>query len=531
MRRFIDLLAPLGFLVVIGAEFWSRAGKHLPGKFEYYLIAGGVLVLAHLILRYEDIVGAIGRRQAKYGANTLAVVLAVLGILGAVNYLVARHTKRWDLTRNQRYSLSDQTRKVVGALKEDVKISYFERAAKMAAGEDRLKEYQALSPRIKTEFIDPLANPTKAQQYDAKGPWPILVVERGGNREKITSDGEQEITNALIKVTRDEKKTVCFASGEGERDFDDSGDRGYSAVKAALGKSQYETQKVTLLREKTIPATCTVFIVAGPENDLLPPEIDAIRSYVKGGGKAMVLVEPELKESYPNLTGLLKEWNLETAKDIVVDVSGMGQLFGTGALTPLVVQYPYHEITKDFRVATALHTARSMTAGTSTIEGVTAQNLMETSPESWAETDLALKEPIELNDGKDKKGPISLGAVATIKVPEPSPAPGASPSPSPSPAEGEESKAAKPEGRVVALGDSDFASNTLLGFQGNRDFFLNAVAWLAQDVDLISIRPKEPEDQRLFLTRDQQSGVAWLSLVLLPGLFVALGIAVWWRRR
>ena len=407
-----------------------------------------------------------------------------------------------------------------------MKITYFERTARMAGGQDRLKEFVAASPKIKVEFVDPLAKPGKAQEYDVKGPWPILVVERGTSRERITSAGEQEITNALIKLTRESKKTVCFAEGEGERDIDDSGDRGFSSVKASLGKSQYETKKVILLREKSVPASCTVFVVAGPEKDLLAPAIDAIRDFVKKGGKALILVEPERKESYPNLTDLLKEWNIQTAKDIVVDDSGMGQLFGTGPLTPLILQYPYHEITKDFRLATAFHTARSVQAGTATVEGVTAQNLGETSAQSWAETDLTLKEPVEFNNGKDRQGPISLGAVATVRVPE------ASPAPSPSPSAGaEEAKAAKPEGRVVALGDSDLASNALLGFQGNKDFVLNTVAWLAQDVDLISIRPKEPEDQRLFLTPVQQGNVDWLALVLIPGLFVVLGIRAWWRRR
>jgi ABC-type uncharacterized transport system involved in gliding motility auxiliary subunit len=177
-------------------------------------------------------------------------------------------------------------------------------------------------------------------------------------------------------------------------------------------------------------------------------------------------------------------------------------------------------------VATAFHTARSLQAGTKTIDGVSAQNLVETSAASWAEKDLTLKDPVELNDGVDKKGPIALGAVATIRVggPEPSPAP------SPSP-ETSEATPPKPEGRVVALGDADFASDALLGFQGNKDFFLNAIAWLAQDQDLIAIRPKEPDDQRLFLTRDQQQLVWLLALFGFPGVFVVLGIAVWWRRR
>jgi ABC-type uncharacterized transport system involved in gliding motility auxiliary subunit len=175
-----------------------------------------------------------------------------------------------------------------------------------------------------------------------------------------------------------------------------------------------------------------------------------------------------------------------------------------------------------------------MQAGKATIEGVSAQDLVKTSDQSWAESDLALKGPIKFDDGKDRMGPVALAAVATVKgsapppVPTPStsPAPGASASPSPTP---EPAKA--PEGRVVAVGDADFASNLLLGFRGNQDFFLNTVAWLAEDADLISIRPKDPENQAMFLSRQVQQNVAWLALVLLPGLFVIAGVVSWWRRR
>ena len=167
-----------------------------------------------------------------------------------------------------------------------------------------------------------------------------------------------------------------------------------------------------------------------------------------------------------------------------------------------------------------------MAAGKGTVEGVSAQDLVKTSAQSWAESDLTLKDPIKFDEGKDRMGPISLAAVATVKGPTPAPTPTPSPAPSPAP---EEPKA--PEGRVVAVGDADFASNSLLGFQGNQDFFLNVVAWLAEDADLISIRPKEPENQALFLSRQVQQNVAWIALVLLPGLFVILGIVSWWRRR
>ena len=527
MKRAIDFLAPLGLLVIVGSVFWARSGRTLPGGLSSYLLAGFALALAHLVLRWEDVVGRMGRRQMRYGTNTAVLVVVVLGILGVVNYLVSRHTHRFDLTKGQRYSLSDQTRKVLAGLKEDVKVTYFARTPDLPRGQERLKDFQSVSSKLQADFVDPVANPARAQAYDVRGPWPILVVEKGTSRERINNDSEQDITNAVIKVTRDRKKTVCFVEGEGERAEEDSGERGFSAAKTALTKNQYETKKVLLLREKKVPSECTVLVVAGPEKDLLPEAVDAIRSFVKAGGKALLMVEPEVKEAYPNLVALLKEWNIQAGKDIVVDVSGMGQLFGAGELTPIVAEYPYHEITKDFRVMTAFHMARSMEAGKASVEGVTAQNLLQTSRESWAESDLSLKGRIEFNEGKDRRGPISLGAAATIRGPEPVP----SPSPSPSPSPGAEPPPKPPEGRVVAIGDSDFASNALLGFQGNKDFFLNAVAWLSEDADLIAIRPKEPDDQRLFLTQQQQQNVALVALVLLPGAFVVAGISTWWRRR
>jgi ABC-type uncharacterized transport system involved in gliding motility auxiliary subunit len=417
MRRLVDVLAPLGILIIGGSLLLEQLGKTLPGKPEFYVVLGSALIVSHILLRLEDIGRALGARQIRYGGNTFVFTLVVLGILVALNYLTVRHTKRWDLTKNQRYSLSDQTKKVLQNLKEDVNVTYFQKTEDMPQGQERLKPYLATTSHLKASFVDPLKNPARARELDVTSV-PTLVLERGTHKEKVTTDSEQDLTNAFIKVTRDVKKTVCFVEGEGERDPEDTRELGYSSAKSALSRSQYDVKKFLLLREGKIPADCTVVVVAGPEKDLLPQAIDPLRDFVKAGGKALIMVEPEFKESYPNLTGLLKEWNIETAKDVVVDASGIGQLFGAGPITPIAAQYPYHEITKDFRVMTAFHEARSMEAGKATLPGVTAQNLVLTSPQSWAESDLTLKEPIEFNEGKDRKGPISLGVVATIRPAE-----------------------------------------------------------------------------------------------------------------
>jgi ABC-type uncharacterized transport system involved in gliding motility auxiliary subunit len=498
-----------------------------------WLIAAAALVLVHLILRWEDATRGLGRRQMKYGANTFILVVVVLAILGGVNYLVNRHTKRVDLTEGQRYSLSDQTEKVVRGLEDEVTITYFQREREMVRGQDRLREYQTLSDKLKVEFVDPVQKPARAQSFDVKGPWPILIVQRGDRRERVSNDSEQDITNALLKVTREGRNTVCVVEGQGERSTEDSGESGFSGVQSALTTNLYEVQSVFLLRETAVPEECTVVVVAGPEKDLAPEAVSPLREFVRAGGKALVMVEPEFKESFPNLVSLLEEWSIDVGNDVVVDISGLGQIFGASELAPLVADYPSHAITKDFRVMTLFAGARSVQAGEGSVEGVTAQDLALTSAQSWAETTLTLEGALEFEEESDRLGPISLAVVATVQGEPPT---------SESSEEGEaaddaeggadaEDEAKAPEGRVVAVGDVDFASNQLLGFQGNQDFFLNVVAWLAEDADLISIRPKEPENQSLFLSRQVQQNVAWVALVILPLFFVVAGVVSWWRRR
>jgi ABC-type uncharacterized transport system involved in gliding motility auxiliary subunit len=538
LKKLIDTLAPLGIAVALGVFIWTQRGHALPGGLRPWLVGALALVLLHIVLRWDSIVRGVGRRQLRYGTNALVLAILVLGILGFVNYFVSRHTKRFDLTKDQRFSLSDQTRKVLAGLRDKVKLTYFDRQQEIARGQDRLKSYQAFSSKIEIEYVDPVKSPTRAAAYDARGPYPILFVELGNKRERITNTEEQDVTNALIKVTREGKKTVCLIEGEGERSGGDTGERGFSGAKSSLTKSLYDVKDVFLLREKKVPSSCTVVIVAGPQNDLQPETTAALAEYVKGGGKALVMAEPELKESYPNLVALLKGWNLEAGKDVLIDRQGLSPF------QPLVVDYPFHPITKDLGgVMTSFLAARSLEAGKATIDGVTAQNLVQTSAESWAKTDIAgvIKGKLTYDQKADRLGPIALAAVATVRVPTPassptpsaapSPAPSAAPSPAPSPAAAGEGDKKPREGRVVAVGDADFASNQLLGFQGNHDLFLNMVAWLAEDADLISIRPKDPQNQTLFISRQTQTLVLLTAQLLIPGFFVVAGIVMWWRRR
>jgi hypothetical protein len=203
----------------------------------------------------------------------------------------------------------------------------------------------------------------------------------------------------------------------------------------------------------------------------------------------------------------------------------MGQLFGGDASVPVAASYPAHPISEGFRVMTAFPLARSVRPTEGGAGGRTAQPLVETSPQSWAETNLKslAAGKVEFNgDQGDRQGPIALGAAVSAPAAE-APAQPAGGNASPD--------APKPESRIVAMGDSDFAANNAIGIQGNQDFFLNSVNWLAQQENLIAIRPRDAQDRRITLTADQQQRIMLLSLLIIPGLVFAGGVYTWWRRR
>jgi ABC-type uncharacterized transport system involved in gliding motility auxiliary subunit len=522
-----DFLSLLGFIVLFANAWLERTGRALPPniKPEWVTWGGLALIAIGLLARVPDLVRAAGARRFKFGSNTIAYVLLVAAILGGVNWLANRESKRFDVSKDRRFSLSEQTKKILAGLSSDLTLTYVQtQRSSSTSTKDTLREYQAASPKVKVEYLDPLKEPGKVRGLEV-AQLPTIVATLGDRRERITTDGEQDITNAILKLTRTVKKTVCFASGEGETDIDDPSERGYSGVKNAIVKSQYEVKKVVLLQEQKVPDDCTVLVVAGLAKDMLPEAAGYIKSFVKAGGKAMLMADPVEKAPSPNYESVFTEFGVTPGLDVVVDASGVGQLFGTGPFMPIVTDYPYHEVSKDLKgMMSAFDMARSMTPVTPAPEGATVQELTKTSGRSWAESDTTLKEPVTFSD-KDTRGPVNLAVAITVRANTSATPPPATPEASPS------ADASRKEGRIIAVGDSGFGSNALLTFQANQDLFLNMIAWLSQDSDLISIRPKDPDVHRLDLTMGEQRNVLVFSLILLPGFFILWGIVNWWRRR
>jgi ABC-type uncharacterized transport system involved in gliding motility auxiliary subunit len=503
MKQFMKKAAgpgALSGLVLIAAGLIHAQTGNVWDWFSWAGTGLGVLLIGTFAMfRFDAIKKTLSLRSFRYGGNALAVTLMVFVLLGLVNFLVSRHSLRADLSKGGQFSLAPQTRNILKQLKKDVRVTAFFKSDAQKPVEDLLKSYRFYSAKFGYEFVDPDKKPALAKRYGVTA-YETLVFECGGNTEKITEKDEQNVTNALIKVTREGKKVVYFLDGHGEQDIESSEKTGYGTAKKAVQGENYEVNKLNLARDKKIPADCAILILAGPQKALFQTEMDTLQAYLDRGGKALVMVDPDVA----GFGNFLETWGITLGNDVVLDASGMGQLFGMGPWVPLVASYTSHKITEKFRVMTFFPFCRSVTPKDAPGGGLTVQSLLKTTENSWGETDT--KNPrAQFNSGKDLAGPVSLAVVAAKETGE-------------------------KKTRLVVFGDSDFANNSYFGVQGNGDLFLNTVSWLAEEEDLISIRAKQPEDRRVFLSAKQARTVFYITVIFMPLTAAVAGVWMYIRR-
>jgi ABC-type uncharacterized transport system involved in gliding motility auxiliary subunit len=526
VNRILSLIGWLGTAMVFVAVA-IRFGYPTKEQWAYYLAwAGLVCVLAYTLGQWREIAKMFARRQARYGTLMGVSILVVLGILVAINYIGSRQNKRWDLTANKQFSLSDQSRNIVAKLDSPMQVQVFAQEPQFPRYQEKIKEYEYASSKISTEYIDPEKKPSAAKQNNVDR-IPTIVFNYKGRTERVNADAEQDLTNAIIKVVSGQQRKVYFTQGHGEKDTTSSEHDGYNVVATALGHENYTVDKLTIAQQGSVPEDAAMVVIAGPRTDFFPPEIEALKKYLDKQGKLLLELDPPDKVDSPpltNLVALAHDWGIQAGNNVVVDVSGMGRMIGTDASVPIVAPpYPAHAITQRFGMMTAFPLAREASPVSGGVNGHVAQPFIETGPRSWAETDLKslmTSGAVSLDEAKgDKKGPIPLGsAVSAAAASAAPPKPG-------------EADAPKPETRVAVIGDSDFAANGTLGVPGNRDLFMNTIGWLSQQDNLISIRPKEADDRRITLTATQESNIFWLSLLIIPGCVFGAGVATWWKRR
>ena len=502
-NEWAELSASLGVAAIIGGYVRYSYQNEMLLVSKILLIGGGVLFLGAIVLGFEGILKFFSRRSSQLGANTTILALAVLVILGLLNFVSYRHHKRFDLTSEKLYTLSDQTKKVVGGLTQDISIVRFAKTP-LDQLNGLMTEYKNLSPHIKFENVDPTEKPDVAKEYGATRMGDVIVA--AGPRHQPLEPGadgtyaEQDITATIMKVTRNSVKMVCFVTGHGEKSLAESGAQGYSLVDQGLHKEGYNTNSVNLVQENGVPASCDIVVIGGPTQGYFAQEASLVSKYLDAGGKLLIEIDPETD---PKLDDIFQAWNINVGRNVVVDASGVGRLFGTGPGTPLVVDYGDSPITKNLQGGmTFFELARTVSIADKAKSDPQAVELLKTSERSFTIPKLVR----EVKFDPKTAGPLSLGVAASRSV-------------------GDKSA------RLVVIGNSAFPENQWLGLQRNGDLFFNTIDWLAQDENLISIRPKPATARRITLTEGQMAALQWFELLFLPGFVILVGVSIWWKHR
>ena len=508
IRKLLEWAGYLGIAVLAAAVLLPFLRPQWGWARGTLVIAGVLLVLASFLSYVKDVRGVLGGRTARYGLNTAVMVVLLLAIIGLVEAVSYRHSARADLTENKRHSLSPQTIQLLRGLKADVNAVAFFRSDQPGrrVAEDLFKQYARYAGgKFTSRVVDPDREPGLARRYGIES-YGTVVLETKERSEKVTDAEEEKLTNGLVKLTRQGKRVVYVIQGHGEPELTSTDRPGFSEAKTAMERANYEVKPLALARQAQIPDDAAVVVLAGPRVELLAPELGAIDAYLGRGGKLFAMINPVILSASPldPLKAYLEKYGFNAGNNLIIELNPIGRLFGIGPEVPIIQQYESHPITRDMAgITTLFPLSRSIEAVKTPPTGVNVQVLAKTSPESWAETDRAeLQQGQVKPDPGEARGPLPVAAVAT-----------------------------KDKSRIVVYGTSSLAANQFLNLQGNRDFFLNTVSWLAEEEDQISIRPKDTKQSPVFLTSQQAQAAFLLLVVVLPGLVLIGGIVAVVRRR
>ena len=488
------------------------------------LVIGLVLLFVALVLSPRAVALFVVGRRGRYGTNAAVMTVAVFVIFGLLNFLMFRATcGRFDITATRVFTLAPQTVQVLDDLDTRVRANAFfvetQSTPVKAAAEDLLNEFARRSPNFEYRFVDPEFNKSIALQYDVTD-YPTIVFENveEGRLQAISTLTEQEFVTGILVSTGVRQKRVYFLTGHNEayttRDplTGVTDDQGFDFAVQGMQRDNYSVPPLNLSQIGAVPDDAAVLVIAGPQRDLDSAELSALTDYVTGGGRLIILTDPNTPITFVDF---LARWGVRVGKESVADaISNVGGNLLTPLLQRSNVQYSTAsgsgivdklDVTF-FPDVTSIQRALP-------IEDMPPHirifPLGVTTPVSWLETDV---EDVRYDEGEDTLGPFfvaaAVEALGTLDASE-----------------------SHPLARFVVFGDSDFAKNKFFYSNDNADFFLNSVNWLAEDYELISIRPKPFPFRQLVVNTREREFIKWTSWFVPPSVMILLGAVVWWRRR
>jgi ABC-type uncharacterized transport system involved in gliding motility auxiliary subunit len=532
---------------------------HLPLAWQISGGLGLVLVGAALLAQRKELGEVFSKKTTRYGLNSIAMSIMALAIVVVINLIANEYDVKKDVTKNKLHTLHDQSVKVLKGLTSEVRLRAFVFPNAMPEYQNVFDKYAYHTKLLKTDFIDPDKDPTILKQYAIKSAG-TLIIESNTRTARIENLAgpddpkiEEKITNAIIQVAKGEKKKIYFISGHGERLTSTTSSEGYSELKEILEAGRYKVDELILYEKGEVPNDAELLVCAGPKSDFLEPELKALESFLRGGGKMLFMME---YDSTSTLKGLLDKFGIAWQKNkTVLELNPLQQLARGNPLTPIVVSYDSsHDITRDMKQPTLFPITTPVEKTKETPKDIHLTSLFSSSPRSFEVQFVGNK--VVANQNTDRKGPLSLGIAAWGTFSKN----GKDEKPTENEKKAQSDAAAKSddtnktvttaddkktddkkdsegaekkdrEFRLVVIGDADFASNGARGFGLNSDLFQNTLSWLSKEEDLISIRPRSLDTSEFEITEQRTRYILLASVVGAPLLMGIMGIAVWLARR
>jgi ABC-type uncharacterized transport system involved in gliding motility auxiliary subunit len=502
--------APVGLVIGLITAAAALILRISAGQFTLtvkILIGVALLGMALFVaLDPQSILATFKGRKAKYSSNATILTLAVIGILVIINLFLYHNDVSWDLTEDKVNTLSPESLEILQDLEIPIYAQAFYSASTATDSADKvLSNFKRNSNGMfDYEFIDPYQDPVAANQAGITRDQTIIL-STGEQSEPLSYLSEENLLNGIVKLQNPETTVVYVLTGHGEDDFFETGDFSMTSLRTALEAKNYTITALNLVATPTIPEDAKAIIIAAPQVLLDESEIELLRTYLDKGGSLVLFSEPPLltqvenPETNPLWTYLQENWGIRLGNNLVIDLS----------VDPVELavadQYAEHAITDEVQGYITFYPT-SHSVDFEPVEGITATDLVLTTSQSWAETDLdGINQGQVAFDETDTLGPINL--VAAFE----NPATGA---------------------RVVVVGDSDFASDTYVDAYGNRDLSVSIVDWASANENLINLTTAETTTRVLVPpTRAVQLLIFGVGQVGLPLLIVTIGVIVAVRRK
>lgn len=438
--------------------------------------------------------------------NSMFVVLflTLVGLLGFVSY---EYHYGKDITQGNRNTLTQGSVDILKQMKDPVNVTvYVSRDdAYRKAINDFVSRYQRAKPDFRVKYVNPSEEPKQAQEAGVRADGEFVVEYQKRSEHLVPPIIEQDMTNALVRLSRSEKRTVMYLDGHGERSLIGEKNHDIGAFGKQLESKGFKLSNPDLTIAPDVPKKAAMLVIAGPQVDVPEVEVNKIRKYVEAGGNLLWLID---EESLHGLQPLAEQLGLVLTPGVVVDLSSKD--YGADIKVAFSNQYAQHPITNSMvSLRTLFPLARQIDANSP--DGTwNITRLLDVAPNGWLETD-KLDGKVSFNDKRDIRGPINIAVAMERKL------------------EGKNQ-------RVVVVGNGDFLANTFVTNGGNLDLGVNMINWLAGDDRLITIQPKPLKDVNVIIPSDAKNYIlAWTifrgSQYLVPIALLVIGIVIWLKRR